>query len=257
MTLSCGAPARKETHFACSVEGESPKPKFFLCHPYHLQTLYHRRKRDVNCVVGNTSNALDNVMRNCTCTLEDFECEINYVRNGEGECVLVPGTRPLPSDDSCRNGEDYWYERTAYRKVLYSTCEGGDRIDRGTQHLCPGINGDSAMFWMIASSDLATSINPKGPSRHSIASFSRLKPKLTISSAPAFFLTPQLRSAMKRHCQSATAARILLSRAVEVIPLSVELWLALARLETPEHVKAVLNKARKSVPTSHEIWIAA
>ena len=52
-------------------------------------------------------------------------------------------------------------------------------------------------------------------------------------------------------------ARILLSRAVEVIPLSVELWLALARLETPENAKAVLNKARKAVPTSHEIWIAA
>jgi len=57
--------------------------------------------------------------------------------------------------------------------------------------------------------------------------------------------------------ESATDARILLSRAVEVIPLSVELWLALARLETPERAKAVLNKARKSVPTSHEIWIAA
>lgn len=52
-------------------------------------------------------------------------------------------------------------------------------------------------------------------------------------------------------------ARIILARAVEVIPLSVELWLALARLETPERAKAVINKARKAVPTSHEIWIAA
>ncbi|KAF6754951.1 hypothetical protein DFP72DRAFT_1009164 [Ephemerocybe angulata] len=42
----------------------------------------------------------------------------------------------------------------------------------------------------------------------------------------------------------------LLSRVVEVIPSSVELWLALARLETPENAKAVLNKARKAVPTS-------
>ena len=56
---------------------------------------------------------------------------------------------------------------------------------------------------------------------------------------------------------SITDARILLSRAVEVIPLSAELWLALARLETPEKAKSVLNKARKAVPTSHEIWIAA
>lgn len=36
-----------------------------------------------------------------------------------------------------------------------------------------------------------------------------------------------------------------------------ELWLALARLETPDKSQAVLNKARKAVPTSHEIWIAA
>ncbi|KAJ7904218.1 PRP1 splicing factor, N-terminal-domain-containing protein [Mycena olivaceomarginata] len=30
-----------------------------------------------------------------------------------------------------------------------------------------------------------------------------------------------------------------------------------ARLESPERAKSVLNKARKAVPTSHEIWIAA
>jgi pre-mRNA-processing factor 6 len=37
----------------------------------------------------------------------------------------------------------------------------------------------------------------------------------------------------------------------------VELWLTLARLETPENAKSVLNSARKRIPTSHEIWIAA
>lgn len=52
-------------------------------------------------------------------------------------------------------------------------------------------------------------------------------------------------------------ARILLARAVEVIPHSQELWLALARLETPDRARQVLNKARKTIPTSHEIWIAA
>lgn len=52
-------------------------------------------------------------------------------------------------------------------------------------------------------------------------------------------------------------ARILLARAVEVIPSSQELWLALARLETPSNAEGVLNKARKAIPTSHEIWIAA
>ncbi|KAF8483099.1 hypothetical protein F5888DRAFT_1844101 [Russula emetica] len=45
------------------------------------------------------------------------------------------------------------------------------------------------------------------------------------------------------------------TRAVEVIPLSVELWLALARLETPEKAIGVLNKARKAVPTSQNIGL--
>ncbi|KAG1774364.1 hypothetical protein EV702DRAFT_533144 [Suillus placidus] len=153
------------THRKCLVDVENPgHDDFELWSPseeidllclFGQQTLYHRRKRNVNCVVGDTPKALDNIVRNCKCTLEDFECEFNHVRNGEGECVLVSGTRPLPSDDSCRNGEDYWYERTAYRKVLYSTCEGGDRIDRGTQHLCPGVQvpdhilGHSTMFWIM------------------------------------------------------------------------------------------------------------
>lgn len=42
-----------------------------------------------------------------------------------------------------------------------------------------------------------------------------------------------------------------------MIPHAQELWLALARLETPDRARQVLNKARKTIPTSHEIWIAA
>ncbi|KAJ9667764.1 U4/U6 x U5 tri-snRNP complex subunit Prp1 [Coniosporium apollinis] len=55
-------------------------------------------------------------------------------------------------------------------------------------------------------------------------------------------------------------ARLLLAKATEVIPLATELWLALARLETPENARAVLNKARKAVGgqgDSHLIWVAA
>lgn len=45
------------------------------------------------------------------------------------------------------------------------------------------------------------------------------------------------------------------SRAVECCPQHVELWLALARLETYENARKVLNKARQAVPTSAEVWI--
>uniref|UniRef100_D8Q2A4 Vacuolar protein sorting/targeting protein 10 n=1 Tax=Schizophyllum commune (strain H4-8 / FGSC 9210) TaxID=578458 RepID=D8Q2A4_SCHCM len=113
------------------------------------QTLYHRRVRDTNCVVGKQPKAEERVQKNCLCTASDFECEFNYMRNDAGECVLVPGTQPLPDDDSvCRAGDEYWYERTAYRKIPYSSCEGGERPDRGLRHICPGFRAHGALFWM-------------------------------------------------------------------------------------------------------------
>lgn len=52
-------------------------------------------------------------------------------------------------------------------------------------------------------------------------------------------------------------AKLLLARATELIPLSIELWLALARVETYENARKVLNKARAAIRTSYEIWVAA
>lgn len=52
-------------------------------------------------------------------------------------------------------------------------------------------------------------------------------------------------------------ARILLARAVECVPHSVAMWLALAKLETYENARKVLNKARETIPTDSRIWITA
>lgn len=38
---------------------------------------------------------------------------------------------------------------------------------------------------------------------------------------------------------------------------SLQLWLALARLETYENARRVLNKARENIPTDRHIWITA
>ncbi|CAK5273809.1 unnamed protein product [Mycena citricolor] len=113
------------------------------------QTLYHRRVRDTNCVVGQQDKAQERIEKNCVCVRSDFECEFNYFKDEHDNCVLAPGTTPLPDDDSCRNGEEYWYERTPYRKISYSSCEGGDRPDRGPEHRCPGIAGHSFFFWFF------------------------------------------------------------------------------------------------------------
>jgi len=68
-----------------------------------------------------------------------FCSEFGHVRNEKDECVLAPGAVSLEDDSAgqCDHGEDSWYGRTAYRKISYSSCEGGDRPDRGPPHPCP------------------------------------------------------------------------------------------------------------------------
>lgn len=75
--------------------------------------------------------------------------EFNHRRDADGNCVLIPGLQPLPNDDTCRNDEEFWYERTAYRKVPISTCNGGKRLDRGPEHRCPGLKGHGFFFWFF------------------------------------------------------------------------------------------------------------
>ena len=75
--------------------------------------------------------------------------EFNHVLNDAGQCVPVDGASLLASDESCPAGEEYWYERTPYRKIPYSSCDGGERMDRGTAHRCPGIKGHGFFFWFF------------------------------------------------------------------------------------------------------------
>ena len=83
---------------------------------------------------------------------DTFFSEFNHIRNSTGQCHLAEGATPLPAnmEEMCLEDPDldYWHERTAYRKIPYSTCEGGLRRDHGTPHSCGGVRGRSAMFWL-------------------------------------------------------------------------------------------------------------
>ena len=49
----------------------------------------------------------------------------------------------------------------------------------------------------------------------------------------------------------------MLARAVECVPHSVDMWLALARLESYENARRVLNKAAQHLPSEPLIWVTA
>ncbi|KAK6977042.1 Sortilin, partial [Favolaschia claudopus] len=114
------------------------------------QSVYHRRRREANCYVGTQPKASARVERACTCLKTDYECEFNYYKNAEGDCVLATGRSPLPNDETCSDGAEFWYERTAYRKITFSSCEGGERLDRGERRPCVrSRTGHGGFFWFF------------------------------------------------------------------------------------------------------------
>ena len=75
MTLSIGVPARngrKDVSLADRYVVSRVSGAFFV-DATMIQTLYHRRKRDSNCVIGKQEKESAKVVQNCACTDADFE----------------------------------------------------------------------------------------------------------------------------------------------------------------------------------------
>ncbi|OZJ04165.1 hypothetical protein BZG36_03117 [Bifiguratus adelaidae] len=109
------------------------------------ETKYYRKNLDAACYIGDRLPQPHEVVRNCTCTRQDFECAFNYIRNSDGHCVLAPNASP-PKTLTCEDGVDFYYEPTPYRKLPISSCEGGAALDEGKKVWCPG-RGISSGAW--------------------------------------------------------------------------------------------------------------
>ncbi|ORZ10539.1 hypothetical protein BCR42DRAFT_469972 [Absidia repens] len=110
------------------------------------ETKYHRRIQDRDCYIGEKLVQPKEIVRNCTCAAEDYECDFNFVRNENNECVLVPGFQPVVPE--CDGSVDFVYTSTGYRKIAASTCQGGRELDKeGDQIRCPGRG--SGTHWTV------------------------------------------------------------------------------------------------------------
>lgn len=80
------------------------------------------------------------VLRNCSCTRKDYECDFNYYRDSDDTCKLVKGLSPSDrKNDVCKKeGSFVYFEPTGYRKIPLSTCVGGKEFDSWSPQACPG-----------------------------------------------------------------------------------------------------------------------
>jgi hypothetical protein len=138
--------------------GDTSKDDFELWSPFHPATndgclfgheaMYHRKIPDRNCYIGWTADTdilkPHTVIRNCSCTRQDFECDFNYFRGSDGTCQLVPGYSPPDHKAICNEmpGQIEYWEPTGYRRIPLSTCEDGQQFDKVISHPCPGKEED-------------------------------------------------------------------------------------------------------------------
>ncbi|KAL1916286.1 uncharacterized protein VTP21DRAFT_5903 [Calcarisporiella thermophila] len=108
---------------------------------------YHRRILGRDCYIGEKMVQPRAIIRNCTCTDADFECDYNYIRDSNDKCVLTPGAQPL--QPTCTADQLYYYEMTGYRKIPISSCEGGVEKDKGNKIYCPGKASSSGIWAFI------------------------------------------------------------------------------------------------------------
>lgn len=106
------------------------------------ETRYLRRAIGHNdCFIGSAPLKEGfKVIRNCSCTRRDYECDYNFFRDTDDTCKLVSGLSPSDrKNEICKKENAFEYsESTGYRKIPLSTCVGGKQYDTWKVHPCPG-----------------------------------------------------------------------------------------------------------------------
>eukprot|EP00743_Colponemidia_sp_Colp-15_P009746 GILK01010669.1.p1 GENE.GILK01010669.1~~GILK01010669.1.p1 ORF type:complete len:862 (-),score=114.68 GILK01010669.1:57-2642(-) len=91
------------------------------------QITYVRRKRSSQCFNGFEFEPRQ-LVRNCECTEEDWECDLGYSRSSPNEpCELLDDAPPKVNvTEACggQSGGSYFVSR-GYRQIAGDTCEGG------------------------------------------------------------------------------------------------------------------------------------
>lgn len=80
---------------------------------------YRRRKADADCFVGQKFDEPVEHEENCPCTDDDYECDYNFIRNGD-QCVPM-GLEPVPAG-VCRDSRGKYLGSSGWRLIPGNTC---------------------------------------------------------------------------------------------------------------------------------------
>lgn len=120
----------------------SPKHPFLAdnCLFGHEAQYLRRIGSHSDCFVGNAPlSEAYKVLRNCSCSRRDYECDYNFARAMDGTCKLVQGLKPKDPKEVClKEGSFEYFEPTGYRRIPLTTCVDGIQLDHWEVKPCPG-----------------------------------------------------------------------------------------------------------------------
>lgn len=99
------------------------KPSCLMGH----KQFFRRRKPDADCFVDEEFKDPVPEFDDCACTDADFECDFNFVRDGD-KCV-PSGVLSAP-DDSCKDGKKTFRGSSGFRKIPGNTCSKKNGVDK-------------------------------------------------------------------------------------------------------------------------------
>jgi hypothetical protein len=101
---------------------------------------YRRRKKDADCFVQEVFKDPVPKTEKCDCTDKDFECDYNFVRNGENENECVAAGPLAAEGDVCKNAKpgDTFKGSSGWRKIPGNECNraSGKQKDDPVERKC-------------------------------------------------------------------------------------------------------------------------
>ena len=105
----------------------------------HTQ-IFRRRKKDSECFIGKDFDEALPKAEPCTCEAEDFECDFNFVPEGDGEDKKCVPAAPIRPDDSsvCKSSDDKFMGPSGFRLIPGNDCkrDGGVEKDKEVERPC-------------------------------------------------------------------------------------------------------------------------
>ncbi|KAI9681132.1 MAG: vacuolar protein sorting/targeting protein PEP1 [Caeruleum heppii] len=98
---------------------------------------YTRRKADADCFIESDFEDPAPEFEICECADEDFECDFNFVKDGD-KCVLASGATMLVPDGKCEESDDTFMGSSGYRLIPGNECKraGGKQKDDLVEQDC-------------------------------------------------------------------------------------------------------------------------